>query len=125
MQSVGGIVAIAFILLAAIVSFVLGHAFHWTFLTVGVIDQPILGDQFTLTNLIAMVLSFGGSFALWRNATINTLSQEVVTELKKVTWPTGLETRAATVVVIVTSVVVSLVLGAFDLGFNWIIERIF
>ena len=63
--------------------------------------------------------------ACWRNVTINTLAQEVVTELKKVTWPTVDETRMATVVVIITSFAVSAVLGIFDVGFNWIIERIF
>jgi len=42
-----------------------------------------------------------------------------------VTWPSADETRVATLVVIVTSMVVSAVLGFFDLGFNWVMERIF
>ncbi|MBI5494956.1 MAG: preprotein translocase subunit SecE [Deltaproteobacteria bacterium] len=125
MQSVGSLVALGFIFLSLAVSFVLSHTLHWVFLNLGIIDTPILGDRFTLTTLIAAAVSFGTGFLLWRNATVNPMAHEVVAELKKVTWPTGEETRAATLVVIVTSVVVSLVLGFFDLGFNWVINRIF
>lgn len=124
MQSVAGIVALSFIFLSLVVAFVLSHALHWTFLTLGIIDNPILGDRFTVTTLLAGMASFVTGFAAWRNVTVNTLAQEVVSELKKVTWPTGVETRAATVVVIITSVVVSLLLGFFDLGFNWILKSI-
>ena len=49
MQSVAGIVALSFIFLALVVAFVLSHALHWTFLTLGIIDNPILGDRFTVT----------------------------------------------------------------------------
>lgn len=125
MQSVAGLVALGFIFVSAVASFVLSHTLHWVFLNMGVIDRPILGDQFTLTTLLAGVLALGTGFGTWRNARINTWVQEVVTELKKVTWPSALETRAATVVVIVTSAVVSVVLGFFDLGFNWVMEKIF
>jgi preprotein translocase subunit SecE len=125
MQSVAGLVALGFIFISLVVSFVLSHSLHWLFLTLGIIDSPILGDQFTLTTLVSAALSFGTGFFTWRHPHINALAQEVVAELKKVTWPTAAETRAATVVVILTSMVVSAVLGFFDLGFNWVMERIF
>ena len=125
MQSVAGLVALGFIFISLVVSFVLSHSLHWLFLTAGIIDSPILGDQFTLTTLVAGLLSFGTGFGTWRHPRINGLAQEVVAELKKVTWPSAAETRAATVVVILTSMVVSAVLGFFDLGFNWVMERIF
>ncbi len=125
MQSVAGLVALGFIFISLVVSFVLSHGLHWAFLALGVIDRPILGEQFTVTTLLAAVVSFGTGFFTWRQPTINALAQEVVTELKKVTWPSADETRVATVVVIVTSMVVSAVLGFFDLGFNWVMERIF
>ena len=125
MQRVAGMVAIAFIVAALIVSFVLGHTLHWAFLTLGVIDRPLLGDRFTTSTAIAAFVAFGAAFGTWRTPRINTLAQEVVQEIEKVTWPTGLETRAATLVVILTSVAVSLILGLFDMSFNWIIERVF
>jgi preprotein translocase subunit SecE len=125
MQSVLGIVAISFILAALLVSYVVAHGLHWAFLSLGVIDRPLLGDRFTTTTAIAAALAFGLAFALWRSPRVNGLAQEVVSELKKVTWPSMAETKAATVVVIITSILVSLLLGVFDLGFNWLIERIF
>lgn len=125
MQSVAGIVAIAFILVGLVVSYVLNHTLHWLFLSLGVIDRPLLGDQFTTATAIAAAIAFGSAFTLWRNASVNTLAQEVVGELKKVTWPSLLETRASTLVVIITSVVFSVLLGLFDLGFNRMVEWIF
>ncbi len=50
--------------------------------------------------------------------------QDILSELRKVTWPTRREAWNLTVVVIVFSVVVGLALGAIDLGFSWILERI-
>lgn len=124
MQSVVGIVAIAFILAALVVTFVVNHALHWLFLSVGIIDRPLLGDQFTTATAISAAFSLITAFFLWRAPTVNTMCQEVVAELKKVTWPTVAETKAATIVVVITSLVVSAVLGLFDMGFsravNWI-----
>ena len=45
------------------------------------------------------------------------LANEVATELKKVTWPTAKEVRAATLVVIIMSIISALILGLFD--FVW------
>lgn len=50
---------------------------------------------------------------------------DIIAELRKVTWPTFAETRYLTVVVAIVSLVMALFLGALDLGFGWVIERIF
>lgn len=50
---------------------------------------------------------------------------DVISELRKVTWPTFAETRYLTVVVAIVAVAMGLFLGAIDLGFGWIVERIF
>ncbi len=50
---------------------------------------------------------------------------EVVSELRKVTWPSFSETRYLTIVVVVVSVAVGLLLGGVDLLFGTIIERLF
>lgn len=44
--------------------------------------------------------------------------QEVISELKKVTWPTFEQTRNMTMLVIVVSVLVGLYIGALDFGFS-------
>ena len=50
--------------------------------------------------------------------------EEIVAELKKVSWPSRDETMYLTMVVIVVSLSVGLVLGGIDIFFNWLIDRI-
>ncbi|MFQ5668309.1 MAG: preprotein translocase subunit SecE [Candidatus Binatia bacterium] len=49
---------------------------------------------------------------------------EVWTELKKVHWPTRKETYAATVVVLVITVIVAIYLGLVDFGVSRLVEAI-
>ncbi len=48
---------------------------------------------------------------------------DIISELRKVTWPTRQETANLTMVVLVVSVAVGLALGGIDLLFNWLIEN--
>lgn len=50
---------------------------------------------------------------------------DIVSELRKVTWPPWEETRYLTVVVIIVSAAVGLLLGGVDLAFGWVVERLF
>ncbi|WP_165772572.1 preprotein translocase subunit SecE [Tepidiforma thermophila] len=50
---------------------------------------------------------------------------DIIAELRKVTWPSFQETRYLTIVVAIVAVVMGLFLGAVDLLFGWIIERLF
>ena len=50
---------------------------------------------------------------------------DVIGELRKVTWPTFAETRYLTIVVAIVAIVMGIFLGALDLGFGWIIEKVF
>ena len=49
--------------------------------------------------------------------------EDIISELRKVTWPTRQDTVNLTMVVIVVSVAVGLALGGIDLLFNWFIEK--
>jgi preprotein translocase SecE subunit len=49
--------------------------------------------------------------------------QDIISELRKVTWPTRQETANLTMVVLVVSIAVGLALGGVDLLFNWLIEN--
>lgn len=51
--------------------------------------------------------------------------KEVVTELKKVTWPTRAETIKLTVVVIAISLIVGLFIGGLDITFLKITTLLF
>jgi len=44
-------------------------------------------------------------------------------ELTRVTWPTGREVWATTIVVILTSLVFGVYLWAIDLGLSWIVTK--
>jgi len=49
---------------------------------------------------------------------------EVRSELTRVTWPTGREVWATTIVVILTSLVFGVYLWAIDLGLSWIMVKV-
>ncbi|HEX5368973.1 MAG TPA: preprotein translocase subunit SecE [Dehalococcoidia bacterium] len=51
-------------------------------------------------------------------------ADDIVSELKKVTWPTRDETTYLTMVVIVVSVLVGSLLGGIDVFFNWLINHL-
>jgi len=49
---------------------------------------------------------------------------DVRSELTRVTWPTGREVWATTIVVILTSLVFGVYLWVIDLGLSWIMVQI-
>ena len=67
--------------------------------------------------LIAAVGATVAGIVLYRDDRVYHLANEVSSELKKVTWPTAKEVRAATLVVIIMSIISALILGLFD--FVW------
>ena len=48
---------------------------------------------------------------------------DIISELRKVTWPSRQEVGYLTFVVIVVSLIVGAILGTADLGFGWFIEQ--
>lgn len=48
---------------------------------------------------------------------------EIISELRKVTWPTWEDTRYLTLVVVVVAAAFGVFLGGVDMFFNWIIEH--
>ncbi len=48
---------------------------------------------------------------------------DIVSELRKVTWPTRQETTNLTSVVLVVSLLVATILGGADVAFSWLIEQ--
>lgn len=78
------------------------------------IDKPLLGAKFAISDLLGLAAGVGAVVFLWFSAEVNKFGMEVAGELRSVTWPTWPETRVSTIVVVVTTVVVSLILGLFD-----------
>jgi len=81
-------------------------------------NMALIGHNFRLAELVAMVAAVGIAVALKRNEKVSTYAMEVGNELSKVTWPTWNETKLATVVVIITTVVIALLLGVLDLAWG-------
>ncbi len=67
-----------------------------------------------LINGMAAALALSVGISLYRNDRVFGLATEVVTELKKVTWPTMKETQVATLVVFVTVILAAVLFGLVD-----------
>lgn len=81
-------------------------------------------SELYVTVFAAMVALVTGT-ALYRNERTYTLVNEVTTELKKVSWPTGKEVKAATIVVIVMTIIAAIILGFFDFVWSNVTEFIY
>ena len=118
-------VVTAYVLIGLLVAWVLSEVTKTVFVKVRVEDLQILGNTFTLANLIGLAISGGTGAYLWRNEKINVASHEVVSELRKVTWTSRKETQTSTVVVLVTTVIISTILWVFDLFWAWATSAIY
>jgi len=48
---------------------------------------------------------------------------EIVSELRKVVWPTRDDVVYLTIVVVIVTLTLGAILGAIDIGFGWLIEK--
>ncbi len=80
-------------------------------------DPAVFGEDWTLTTVLGFAIAAVAAVVAWRTPRTQTVSLEIAGELKKVTWPTLRETRAATVAVVVATFVAAVILGVFD--FVW------
>jgi preprotein translocase SecE subunit len=88
-------------------------------------DFQLIGERFTLTTLLGFLVAGATTFYCYRHPKLSVLSNEVVVELKKVTWPNAQETRGATVVVIITVFIMAVFLGVFDLFWSNLMDFLY
>lgn len=81
-------------------------------------------SELFVTSLSAVVALVAG-VVLYRHERTYTLINEVTAELKKVTWPTSKEVKAATIVVVIMTIISASVLGFFDLVWSKVTELIY
>ena len=79
----------------------------------------------TTVSLISAGITLVAGVALYRSDRVHGLANEVAAELKKVTWPSFKEVRAATIVVIVMAVISAALLGAMDMVWSNLTELIY
>ena len=84
-------------------------------------DEP----QERLVSDLAAVVGIVTALILYRNTKVKSTSDEVAVELSKVTWPDRKETRYATLVVIVASVIAAAVLGLMDTVWSAVTDFIY
>ena len=77
-------------------------------------DVAVFGEDWTLSTVLGFVIAVVAAVVLWRTPKVQTTSLDIASELKKVTWPTFRETRAATVAVVIATFVAAIILGVFD-----------
>ncbi len=130
MENVGGVeqpkrvVAIAYVLAALALGIFLEKVFALVFAYVRVNDFSVFGD-WSLSTIIGFVLAAVAALVVWRIPKTQTVSLEVALELRRVTWPSLRETRAATVAVIVASAVSAAILGLFDFVWSWLSSHVY
>ena len=81
-------------------------------------DLQLLGSNFTVTTAVSLAIAFATAYVAFKNERVYGFSAEVVAELKKVTWPDKTETQSATIVVIITTLIIAAILGVFDSVWN-------
>jgi len=75
--------------------------------------------------LFATLFALVAGISLYRHQRTYGLVNEVCAELKKVSWPTAKEVKAATIVVIIMTILSALILGFFDLIWSNVTEFIY
>jgi preprotein translocase SecE subunit len=75
-------------------------------------------------NLLAIGIAAIVTIVAYRNDRFYNGIADIFHELEKVTWPTRQETSSATVVVIVTVVIASLILSAIDTMWSFLTSRV-
>lgn len=73
----------------------------------------------------ALLVAGASAIYLYRHDRVHALASEVAAELKKVTWPNAKEVRAATIVVIVMSIIAAIILGLFDFVWSNLTELVY
>ena len=76
----------------------------------------------TIGALVAVLIA---GTILYRNERIYTFVNEVATELNKVSWPGRKDVKAATIVVIIMTIISASILGFFDLIWSKVTQFIY
>jgi preprotein translocase subunit SecE len=111
------LVLVFFVVAAIALAVFLERLIGFTFSVFRIADPAVLGEDWTLSTVIGYGIALVAALVVWRSAKIQRLGLEVAGELKKGTWPSLRETRAATVAVVVATFIAAVILGAFD--FVW------
>ena len=88
-------------------------------------DYALLGPKVTLTTAFAWLVCLVATVWAYREERWHTLGTEIVQELRKVVWPKWDETKSATVVVTITTIIIALLLYFFDAIWSYVTSWIY
>jgi preprotein translocase subunit SecE len=126
------IVAVGYLVLAVLAGIFLQEVFLKVF-AIASATQPMTTEhdflgyeklRWSYCTLIGLGIAFSAGAGMYRSARMHEVSLEIVAELRKVTWPSAVETRAATVAVIVASLIAACLLGLFDVFWQFLTDKI-
>jgi len=117
-------VIIFYALAAIVLGFFLERVLQKAFASLRWNDAAVLGD-YTVTTLVGFGAAVVTAVVTWQAERTRTLSLQVAEELRRVTWPSVRETRAATVAVILASAIAAAILGVFDFVWSWLSRSIY
>ena len=120
------LVAIGYVVLAIAAGLFLEHVLlvvFGAFAPTQPLTRPLLGE-WTWSTVIGLGSCAATALYLWTNRKTHDVSLEIAGELRKVSWPGFAEARAATVAVIVASLIAAVLLGLFDVFWQFLTDKI-
>ncbi|GAC1609558.1 MAG: hypothetical protein NVS4B10_25130 [Myxococcales bacterium] len=120
------IVAIGYVVLGLAAGLFLEHVALVAFGAFGPtqpLTRPLAGDWSWCT-VIGLGTAAAAAIYLWLTPKTHDTSLEIAAELRKVSWPGMPETRAATIAVIVASIIAAVLLGLFDVFWQFLTDKI-
>ncbi len=117
------VLGFAWLALSLCVWLVFRDLFQWSFAAFDIPNQRYLGS-FEASSLLGVAVTAVAAVVSWKHKTIYDFCLETVSETRQVVWPGKAETRESTVIVVVVSVLMSLVLGGFDLVWSKLMKFI-
>jgi preprotein translocase subunit SecE len=106
---------------AVLAFYVLQWTVDWVW---GYFSPETVPSEFKVSVGSAIIAIVAG-ITMYRSDKYYSLANEVAGELKKVTWPSAKEVRAATIVVIVMAIISAIILGLFDLVWSNLTELVY
>jgi preprotein translocase subunit SecE len=120
------LVAVGYVVLGILSGFFLEHVLAAVFGSFGPtqpLTRPLFGE-WTWSTVIGLGIAGATGLYLWVTPKTHDVSLDVAAELRKVTWPSLAETRAATIAVIVASLIAAVLLGMFDVFWQFLTDKI-
>ena len=77
-----------------------------------------------LVKALPVVLGVGIFVWVYRSQSRMSYLDDVVGEIRKITWPTRKDTVASTIVVVIAILIIASILGVYDALCNWVIRQI-